>query len=142
MPGIEFSRLKVLLAEDEAFTRHAIRVMLQQLGVGKVTEVANGRDALLELADAVPDIFFCDLHMRPIEGHEVVAQIRASPKPEIARLPVVVVTSDCSKTAVITAKKLTVAGYLVKPVNLLQLRGRIEAVIAADPDLAERLTAP
>lgn len=130
-----YEKLKILLVDDEAYTRQLIRQQLHQLGVRSIAEAANGKDGLLELLRTRPDMVFCDIHMKPVGGLELLRQLRAVKIAALAVTPVIMLTADAGADAVMSAKDLAADGYLVKPVALNQLKARIDAVLAASPAL-------
>ena len=136
--AIEYEKLKILLVDDEGYTRQLIRQLLHQLGIRSVAEAANGKDGLLELLRTRPDMVFCDVHMKPIGGIEFLRQVRAVRIAAIAATPVVMLTADAGAETVSSAKELAANGYLVKPVALNQLKARVDAIAGA---FAEQLRA-
>ncbi|NDY43442.1 diguanylate cyclase, partial [Dissulfurirhabdus thermomarina] len=68
--------IKVLVAEDSSFMRHALRALLENLRL-QVLEAADGEEALQVLADN-PDVkvVITDYHMPKIDGFELVTRIR------------------------------------------------------------------
>ncbi|MEI6986845.1 MAG: response regulator [Rhodospirillaceae bacterium] len=136
--AINYGKLSILLIDDESYTRQLIKQMLFQVGVKSISEAENGKDGLLELLRTRPDIVFCDIHMTPIDGLEVLRQLRSVKIPSIALTPVIMLTADAGTKAVAFAKEQCANGYLVKPVALSQLKSRIDAVVAANPKLGEK----
>ncbi|CAK0757561.1 CheY-like receiver protein [Azospirillaceae bacterium] len=136
--GYNYAKLSVLLIDDEAFTRQLIRQLLHQVGVKAIAEAANGKDGLLEILRTRPDVVFCDVHMKPVGGLEVLRQLRVVKLRAIAETPVVMLTADADAETVQAAKENTANGYLVKPVGMLHLKTRIDAILAASPKLAEK----
>ena len=132
--AIDYEKLKILLVDDEPFTRQIIRQQLHQLGIRSVAEASNGRDGLLELLRTRPDIVFCDVHMKPIGGLEFLRQVRAVKIAAIAATPVVMLTADAGSETVSSAKGLAANGYLVKPVAPNQLKARVDAIAAGIAD--------
>ena len=45
---ILYGNLKILLVDDEGYTRQLIRQQLQQLGIRSIAEAANGKDGMQE----------------------------------------------------------------------------------------------
>ena len=136
-----YPRLRVLVVDDDPTIRSVIRQLLAQLGVRQVTDAADGVAGLLEVLRVRPDIVFCDVHMKPLGGMEFLKQLRGVTLAEIARTAVIMLTSDAKSTTVLAARQLGADGYLVKPVSPGQLRGRIEAVLAADAARVEEIQA-
>jgi signal transduction histidine kinase/CheY-like chemotaxis protein len=80
----------VLLVDDDATFRHAVRDMLE----GRATEVieaADGEEALEHLRAGSCDLVFLDLHMPNRDGRDVLAHLREDPT--LGAPMVVVVTS-------------------------------------------------
>jgi CheY-like chemotaxis protein len=81
----------VLVVEDDDVTREVFRRVL----VGeqcRVSEAANGREALERVAADPPDVIFLDLIMPVMDGFEFLTALRGLPT--ASRIPVVVVTSS------------------------------------------------
>jgi two-component system chemotaxis response regulator CheY len=136
---IDYSRLNILLIEDESYTRVITRRILNQIGVRDVAEAKNGVDALGEIMRARPDIIFCDINMDAMGGFEFLENLRTITKDDQDRTWVVMLTADGNYENRAKAEQHNVAGYMVKPVSLNQLREQIDAIIANDGELAARV---
>jgi signal transduction histidine kinase/CheY-like chemotaxis protein len=101
---------RVLLVDDDDFGRKAVRVALHQDG-WNVTEAANGRLALDQLAKDQPSAIILDLMMPEMDGFTFLDEMRR--KPEWRAIPIVV----------ITAKDLTAE-------DRKRLNGGVEQIIA------------
>ena len=123
--AIDFKTLKIVIIEDEDFIRVLIRRLLRQLGVEHIYEASEGGAGLKEVVRTRPDIVLCDIHMEPMDGMTFLEKLRALPMAGLKETPVVFLTADSQQDTVLLAKKLTVNGYLVKPVSLSALERRI-----------------
>jgi DNA-binding SARP family transcriptional activator/EAL domain-containing protein (putative c-di-GMP-specific phosphodiesterase class I)/FixJ family two-component response regulator len=75
-PRGEFADYCVVVVEDHDFQRRTVVQLLGRLGVGTVTEAANGVDAWEMLqAGPVPDIVICDIDMPGMDGVEFVTRV-------------------------------------------------------------------
>ena len=74
---VQIADLHFLIAEDDEFQRHWLRVMLQKLGAQHVVEAEDGKAALdiLPAKDARIDISFIDLNMPKMDGIELVRHL-------------------------------------------------------------------
>ena len=72
------TRLRVLLAEDDAAARALLAELLTALGHSVVATVATGRDAVSRVAEMAPDVVLLDVHMPDGSGIEAAGQITAS----------------------------------------------------------------
>ncbi len=113
----------VLIVDDEP----PIRTMLvEALGLeGYPTETAaNGREALDALAKGGPRVVLLDLLMKPVDGREVMQQLRANPA-ERARHKIILMSATHNLEG---ARDLQVDGQLPKPFTLDQLLNTLTAV--------------
>jgi len=67
--------------------------------------------------------------MEPVDGRQFLSNLRVLDDRKIARTPVIFLTSDSNRDTVTFAKENQVAGYLVKPVSIVNLRARVDAVL-------------
>jgi signal transduction histidine kinase/DNA-binding response OmpR family regulator len=79
----------VLLVEDEAMTRMAMRSTLEEDG-WSVVEASNGEEGLQQVADYRPDVVIVDLNMPIMDGFGFLEGVRAVPG--CSDIPVIVLT--------------------------------------------------
>lgn len=75
MMDVADSRLTALIVDDEANIRASIAAMLQDAGMQKVLEAAEGSEALALVAEHRIAIIFCDLMMPEMDGFEFMRQL-------------------------------------------------------------------
>ncbi len=103
----------ILVVEDDALTREALREALEGGGYG-VACAADGRQALERLGQAdLPALILLDLMMSGMDGWQF--RREQGVVPSLASIPVVVVTAASDALAAATA--LGAADYLQKPVE-------------------------
>lgn len=139
MSAIDYSRLNILLIEDESYTRVITRRIINQIGVREVAEARNGEEALGDIVRARPDIIFCDINMAVMDGFQFLEKLRAITNADQDRTWVVMLTSDGNYESRLKAQQHQVAGYMVKPVSVNQIREQIDAIVANDGELAARV---
>jgi two-component system chemotaxis response regulator CheY len=135
MSSFMFGRLRVMIVEDEPYTRRVIRGLLRQSGVREIAEAEDGGKGFLEMLGFHPHIVFCDIHMKPVDGIEFLRVVRSAENKAIATTRVIFLTADAQRDTVLTAKDLSVDGYLVKPVSLNRLQAKLHETILLNPDL-------
>ncbi len=104
---------KILVIEDEAEMRRNLLTILrfEQFAV----EGAENGQRGLELARRErPDLILCDVMMPGLDGHGVLAALRADP--DTARVPFIFLTARGEKPDVRTGMNLGADDYLTKPV--------------------------
>lgn len=122
-------RVVILLAEDDPGDQELTRRALQgDILRTDLRIVENGEEAVDYLlrrgrfadpADAPrPDLILLDLNMPRMGGREVLAQIKH--KPELGRIPVVVLTTSTQETDIVKSYDLGCNSYIHKPVDIEQ----------------------
>jgi adenylate cyclase len=80
----------ILLVDDDKENRRVMRDLVTREGF-MVMEAGNGREALGQLANAVPDLILLDVLMPEMDGFEFIEALRA--EPAWRSIPLVVVTA-------------------------------------------------
>jgi two-component system chemotaxis response regulator CheB len=108
----------VLVVDDSALMRRAIRAMLTDAGGFEVHTARDGHDAL-ELLDRLrPDVITMDVNMPQMDGLSCLAKIMAQQP-----TPVVMISSLTEKNALVTleALQLGAVDYVAKPGGTVSL---------------------
>jgi two-component system, chemotaxis family, chemotaxis protein CheY len=119
----------VLVVEDSRTMARLVRNLLMLIGFNQVDNAFDGATALARLRERQYGLVICDWNMQPMTGHMLLKQIRADP--DLARLPVIMVTAETTRDNVIAAKDAGANGYIVKPFNGTTLKDKIAAVLAS-----------
>jgi len=115
---------KILIVEDDGSLRGILKSALA-LNYN-VADAEDGAQALERLNFFRPDLVLLDLLLPKIDGFEVLRSIRKSPDPQIAKLPVVVLSNMSDVENVMKAKKMKVEGYFIKSrVDLDEVKKKI-----------------
>lgn len=105
----------VLVVDDSRVTADTMILLLKALG--HQARAAYGSSAgLAILREEVPDMVFLDINMPGVSGFEVLKFI--SREPRLAKVPVIVATSDDQKETREQALRQGARGFLVKPVSV------------------------
>lgn len=116
---------RVLLAEDESFTRDVVRVALEQEGV-LVTACGDGAAALEALSQAnAVDAALLDIHMPVAHGLHILKEVRCGRTAHGRGLPVAMLTGATDRDIVQAAMALGADAYLAKPLNREALISRV-----------------
>ncbi len=112
--------MKVLLVEDSADIRDALRAMIQRLG-HHVVEATDGKEAVQATIDHNPDCVLMDLALPAVDGLQATAAIRAISRFK-GRLPIIAITAFPESLSQDKAFKAGCDGYLRKPIDPDTLR--------------------
>ncbi len=122
---------RVLVADDDAATRHAIARLLENAGF-EVSEAADGMAALNAVQEKQYDLVFLDIWMPNLSGLEVLARIRTG----TSRPKVIVMTSDGTSETLLRAVKEQAYDYLSKPFPPRQAVEVAQRALSADQEPA------
>ena len=123
------SSLPVLVVDDSRTMTTVIAKLMRDAGFPNVDQVNDGPAALTRLKGKKFGLILSDWDMRPMNGTELIAQIRKEPRN--ASTPVIMITAACDAD---TSWLSGADGYLMKPFNAAVLRDKIEEVIAQRAD--------
>jgi two-component system, LytTR family, response regulator len=116
------SRIKALIADDEALARKFIRGILKQdHEVELVGECSNGKDAVAMIRRHKPDVVFLDIQMPEMYGFKVLETLRLEHLPEI-------VFTTAYESYAIRAFELHALDYLLKPFDQVRFKAALKHV--------------
>jgi CheY-like chemotaxis protein len=120
--------LRVLLAEDNALNRTVASRMLERLGAD-VTVAEDGRRAAQLAADENFDLVLMDLQMPVLDGIGAAREIRADERSRCRpAVRLVALTGNVPDDYADACAAAGMDAFLVKPVDLQELRGILDAV--------------
>ena len=132
--GGETRRRRVLVVEDN---RANLRLFQRILGRRPGLELldASTGQAGLELARSCrPDLLLLDLHLPDMGGRDLLAVLRR--EASTSEIPVVIVSADATPDQVARLTSDGVAAYLTKPIDVSELLGTVDRVLAGPPGAA------
>ena len=122
--------LNILVVDGNAYMRKVTRMMLINLGAKSVMEAADGLAALEQIRNSDPDVMLLDWDMPLLNGMEVVRIVRSPgvfPRPN---LPIIMLTNQGHRSAVVQALHAGVNEFLVKPTSAKALHDRLSSIVA------------
>ena len=126
--------IKVFLADDHAIFRAGLRRLVEEAGdMVVVAEAADGREAIEQIDDAMPDVVVIDISMPGLDGLEVISQLSSSHP----ALPVLVLTMHEEEQYVVRTISAGAKGYITKRSVPEQLVKAIRKVHAGGRYLTE-----
>ena len=125
----DFSKLRVLIVEDQLPLRIMLRAGLEAFGFKEIFEAGDGEDGLDMALRQQPDLAFVDWLMEPMDGLTFTRIVRRGRRGLNAELPIVLFTGDPSRVKVIEARDAGVSSLVAKPIVFDLLYRRIVALI-------------
>lgn len=115
----------ILLIDDTPADAKLVRRFAALAGVANpIDHLTSGPAALEHLlaTDTLPGLVLLDINMPLMNGHEVLAAIRHHAREDIARLPVVFLTTSRNPDEVRSAYGSHANSYIVKPMDAAGFR--------------------
>lgn len=120
--------MNFLIVEDLNIMRRVIVNALKSFDYDlQIFEANDGLEALEKLEKEDIDLVITDWYMPNLDGLGLIKHIRSDDK--LKDIPVIMLTTRGSKEDVLTAYKVSVNGYIVKPFAPEVLKEKIEDVI-------------
>lgn len=118
--------IKILVVDDFSTMRRIIKNLLRDLGFQNITEADDGKTALPILKQGGIDFLVTDWNMPEMTGIELIAEVRNDPN--LAHIPILMVTAEAKREQIIAAAQAGVNGYVVKPFTATVLKEKIEKI--------------
>lgn len=126
---------KILVVEDEPAIRKMLKDDLELEGY-QVVMAHDGEEGVRVAFESKPDLVLLDVMMPKLSGWEACRQIKA----KLPSLPVIMLTAKGQETDKVTGFDLGVDDYVTKPFSVLELAGRIKAVLRRTKPAKVKLT--
>jgi PleD family two-component response regulator len=124
-----YSKLKVLIADDSEFMRKLIRELIDILHISDVRVVENAERAWKVLHEYAPDLIFTDWNMPPTDGLDFVRRVRSEASVPNPFVPIIMVTGYRELTRIREARDAGVNELIIKPLTTSVLFDRIQSVV-------------
>ncbi len=120
---------RILVADDDRVVRRIVVTKLSGLGYD-VTDVEDGQEALEVLEGGqVPNLLITDSLMPRMNGLQLVRALRQNSNPDLATLPIIMLTSRQGEQDIIEGLEAGVDDYVIKPFSPDELAARVRTVL-------------
>jgi AmiR/NasT family two-component response regulator len=117
------SRVRIVVAEDEALIRMDLIEMLGEAGYEVIAQASDGAQAIELVHEHKPDLAILDVKMPVLDGISAAEEI-------IATCPVLMLTAFSQRELVDRARDAGVMAYVLKPFTINDLVPAIEIAIS------------
>ena len=121
---------KILTVDDSKMVRMIVSNTFQPFDC-QIFTAADGAEGVEVALREKPDLIFLDITMPVLNGLETLEKIRKTP--EIAQIPVVMLTAESDGQRLGTADQLKVSGYIAKPFKGEQLIELTQKIVPLNP---------
>jgi two-component system chemotaxis response regulator CheY len=123
----EIENLRVLVVDDSLASRRHLRRLLSELGIERITEAVNGKEAVALLEQAMVDLVITDYNMPEMDGRELTEYIRTQSWQ--AEVPVLMVTSEQNMGRLAAVERAGVSAICDKPFEAGSIRRLISEAL-------------
>ena len=123
----EIRGFNVLVVDDTETSRMMIRTVLENLGVERISEAENGREAITLLDEQTYDLVVTDYNMPVMDGEELTRFIRE--ESHQSEVPVLMVTSETNDSRLTAIEQSGVTSLCNKPFEPSVVRELLERVL-------------
>ncbi len=132
------TRIRVLIVDDHAILRQALRHLLEtQSEIEVVGDASSGREAVAETEKLLPDVVLMDMIMPGLNGLEATRQIRK----RVPKSRVLILTGYMEDEQIISALRAGASGYVVKRSDTDELLLGIQAVYRGNTYFSSAISA-
>ncbi len=128
-------KIKILVADDEERILNLTADFLAEAGYNIIT-AKDGKEALKMAREETPDLILLDIRMPKMTGFEVTKIIREDSN--IGSTPIIIVSALGDEWSKITGFEEGADDYITKPVNMEELKTRIQAILFRSKGLPKR----
>lgn len=129
MSEIDFSKLTILIVEDDQYMRKLVTEMLLAFGVSNIQIAKTGRQGLKIIQEAFCDIAITDWVMEPMSGLEFTQKANKLFDRRNKNMPIIMLTAHTELKRVQAARASGVCNYIKKPVSPSELYDRISTTL-------------
>lgn len=117
---------RLLVVDDEPNLLRAVAACLKTEGY-EVNTARSGREALVQMAEVIPDLVVSDIRMPGMDGYQLARQLRGSPR--TALVPIVFLTAKDETSDRIEGFRAGVDAYLTKPFEPEELIAVVNGIL-------------
>jgi len=114
----------ILIVDDDASVRRALRTTLQALGFS-ISEASGGEQALVLACTTPYDVVLLDINMPGMDGYETFRHLRRL----VPRIGILMLTVRDSEEDKVNALEAGADDYVTKPFHIRELTARVRAAV-------------
>jgi DNA-binding NarL/FixJ family response regulator len=131
------ARIRVMVVDDHALVRSAVRQALTAPDIVVVGEAATAEEALLAAPELRPDVLLVDIDLPGMDGLRLIRELG----PRLPSTTFVMLTVSAADRDVVDAFTNGASGYLTKDISPTALQRAVHSAHAGELAMARRMSA-
>ena len=127
--NLNLSRVRVLIVDDNEFAREFITAALASLNIREIMMAEHGARALELIKSQMPDLVLIDWMMEPVNGLELIRELRAHPNRALRFMPIIMVSAYSELWRVHNVRDAGANEFVVKPFSAKTLYAKIRTIV-------------
>ena len=129
---------RIMVVDDIPTASIVVRRLLGKLGFTNIVECESGEKAYARLRTDKIDLIICDLHLGDMSAVELLHRIKSDPSSQPPAF--IIMTSDLSGEELRSLQQAGASAYILKPIELENLRSKVETTLGKHIDPAASKT--
>lgn len=124
---------RIVYVEDDELSRMVVDILLhEQMQLSNVVIFEDSRDfiARLEALTFIPDVILLDIHLKPLNGFQMLTLLRDHPV--YSHKPIVALTASVMNEEVELLKHAGFDGVFAKPLNEITFPSVLERILSGE----------
>ena len=115
--ALDLTKLRILVVDDQLLVRSLLTQSLKAMGVNpeNIYQAIDGATAKRALDGKPVDLVLCDLQMEPMNGMDLLKEIRCGRTMNPPNMPFVFLSGHAEKQNIVLAAQLHADGFVIKP---------------------------
>jgi response regulator NasT len=126
--------LNILLVEDDSLVMLGFKQIITRLGHNIIGEAYDGQEAIRLAAQLDPDLVIMDIKLPGVDGIRALETINSG---RTKAVPCIFITAHTDNAIIERATNCGAYSYLVKPVEIDDIRAAIEVTVKRSRDYSE-----
>ena|ERR1700704_3771197 len=124
-PGDALRNVEILYVDGDSQRRDALRRLLLSLGVARVQVAESAKDAINVAIGTHCNLVIAEYHMTPMDGIQLVHDIRAAVNYPRALVPILIVSDPVGSDIIAAAFEAGANHFMIRPLHAPKLYERI-----------------